>query len=56
MVEKSIAKRQTTSVYLKKRVEIGVLVEQQAGREKLFIHPKLMQLLRHEQNGFEPYR
>lgn len=56
LVEKGIAKRQTASVYLKKLVEIGVLVEQQAGREKLFIHPKLMQLLMHEQNGFEPYR
>jgi Fic family protein len=56
LVEKGIAKRQTASVYLKKLVEIGVLVEQQAGREKLFIHPKLMQLLMLEQNGFEPYR
>jgi len=56
LVEKGIAKRQTASVYLKKLVEIGVLVEQQAGREKLFIHPKLMQLLMHEQNRFEPYR
>ncbi|MGB9130206.1 MAG: Fic family protein [Thiobacillus sp.] len=56
LVGKGIAKRQTASVYLKKLVEIGVLVEQQAGREKLFIHPKLMQLLMQEQNGFEPYR
>jgi len=56
LVEKGIAKRQTASVYLKKLVEIGVLVEQQAGREKLFIHPKLMQLLIQEQNAFEPYR
>jgi len=56
LVEKGIAKRQTASVYLKKLVVIGVLAEQQAGREKLFIHPKLMQLLMQEQNGFEPYR
>ena len=56
LVEKGIAKRQTASVYLKKLVEIGVLDEQQAGREKLFIHPKLVQLLLHEQNTFEPYR
>ena len=56
LVEKRIAKRQTASVYLKKLVEIGVLVEQQVGREKLFIHPKLMQLLMHEQSAFEPYR
>lgn len=56
LVEKGIAKRQTASIYLKKLVEIGVLAEQQAGREKLFIHPKLMQLLQREQNEFEPYR
>jgi len=56
LVEKGIAKRQTASVYLKKLVEIGILVEKQVGREKLFIHPKLMQLLMQEQNAFEPYR
>lgn len=56
LVEKGIAKRQTASVYLKKLVEIGVLVEKQAGREKLFIHPKLTHLLMQEQNRFEPYR
>ncbi|NDP49188.1 MAG: Fic family protein [Sulfuriferula multivorans] len=56
LVEKGIAKRQTASVYLKKLVEIGVLSEQQAGREKLFIHPKLVQLLQREQNDFEPYQ
>lgn len=56
LVEKGIAKRQTASVYLKKLVEIGVLVEQQAGREKLFIHPKLVQLLMQEQSAFVPYQ
>jgi len=56
LVEKGIAKRQTASVYLKKLVGIGVLAERQAGRQKLFIHPKLMQLLMQEQNAFEPYR
>jgi Fic family protein len=50
LIEKGIAKRQTASVYLKKLAEIGVLVEQQVGREKLFINPKLMQLLLHEQH------
>ncbi len=56
VVDKSIAKRQAASEYLKKLVEIGVLTEQQTGREKLFIHPKLVQLLKHDKNEFEPYR
>lgn len=56
LVEKGIAKRQAASVYLKKLVGIGVLAERQTGREKLFIHPKLMQLLMHEQSAFEPYQ
>jgi Fic family protein len=40
-----IAGRQTASVYLKELVRIGVLHEKAVGREKLFIHPKLMRLL-----------
>src|SRR5690606_204485 len=45
LVEAHIAKRQTASEYLKKLASIGVLVEQQVGRERLFIHPKLIWLL-----------
>ncbi|MEO5702404.1 MAG: Fic family protein [Gammaproteobacteria bacterium] len=45
VVEKNIAGRQAASRYLKKLVEIGVLNEVALGREKIFIHPKLMQLL-----------
>lgn len=56
LVEKGVAKRQTASEYLKKLVEIGVLTEQQAGKEKIFIHPKLMQLLLRDQNEFAPYK
>lgn len=55
LVDKGIAKRQTASVYLKKLAEIGVLREQQAGREKIFINPKLMQLLDRPDNDFSPY-
>jgi Fic family protein len=51
-----IAKRQTASKYLKALASIGVLEEQTAGREKLFIHPKLMRLLASEENQFEPYK
>ena len=36
-------------------VELGVLVEQTLGKEKLFIHPKLMKLLSHDGNQFETY-
>ncbi|MGA7179814.1 MAG: Fic family protein [Thiobacillaceae bacterium] len=55
LVDKGIAKRQTASEYLKKLVEIGVLTEKQIGREKIFIHPKLMQLLQRDENEFVPY-
>ena len=42
LVEAGIAKRQTASVYLKQLTEIGVLKEIKVGRDKLFIHPKLI--------------
>lgn len=45
LVDKNIAARQAASRYLKQLVDIGVLEERIVGREKLFIHPKLMQLL-----------
>lgn len=53
--EAGIAKRQTASNYLKELAAIGVLTEKQMGREKLFIHPKLMHLLTREGNTFTPY-
>jgi Fic family protein len=54
MVEADIAKRQTASVYLKRLVEIGVLKEVKAGRDKLFIHPKLVQVITRS-NSFGKY-
>lgn len=45
VVDAGIAKRQTASVYLKELGDIGVLKEVKAGREKLFINPRLMTLL-----------
>jgi Fic family protein len=56
LVEKNVAKRQTASEYLKALCDIGVLAEQSAGREKLFIHPKLLNLLTREQSEFIEYR
>lgn len=53
--EAGIARRQAAFSYLKALVSIGVLTENQIGREKLFVHPKLMQLLTHEDNTFAPY-
>jgi Fic family protein len=55
LVRSGIAGRQAASRYLKALVAIGVLSEQAFGREKLFVHPKLMKLLTHDSNAFEPY-
>lgn len=55
LVDRGIAKRQTASEYLQRLVEIGVLAEKTAGKEKLFIHPKLVELLTQEDNSFKPY-
>ncbi|MEL7491049.1 MAG: Fic family protein [Pseudomonadota bacterium] len=46
VVEAGLAKRQTASVYLKSLCEIGVLDERQAGREKLFINPAFLRMLK----------
>ena len=56
LVNKGVAKRQAASRYLKDLVEVGVLVAQPFGKEKLFIHPKLMKILSHNSNHFEAYK
>ncbi len=56
LVEKNIAGRQAASRYPKQLVEIGVFEERAIGREKLFIHPKLMHLLTRDDNTVPPYR
>lgn len=55
LLEADIAKRQTASQYLKQLVEIGVLANADISREKLFVHPKLMQLLTRDSNDFTLY-
>jgi Fic family protein len=55
LVEAGVAERQAASRYLKALASIGVLREQTFGRERLFVHPRLMTLLTHDVNGFEPY-
>ena len=54
IVEADIAKRQTASVYLKRLVDIGVLQETKVGRDKLFIHPKLIGVIT-KSNQFRKY-
>ncbi|HCA57645.1 MAG TPA: addiction module protein, partial [Blastocatellia bacterium] len=56
VVDKGIAKRQTASVYLKQLTEIGVLVENNKLKEKLFINPRLMKLLADDSNTIEGFR
>ncbi|MEH6578826.1 MAG: Fic family protein [Amphritea sp.] len=55
LVEANIAKRQTASEYLKRLVSIGVLTEQQVGRERLFVHPRLIELITRDANSFVKY-
>jgi len=55
LVQARIAERQAAARHLKALVSIGVLVEQPFGREKLFVHPKLMNLLTRDGNAFDPY-
>ncbi len=43
------------SAYLKELVRIGVLEEKQAGKELLFINPRLLRLLTREANQTDPY-
>lgn len=55
LVEARIAERQAASRYLKQIVEIGVLEERSFGREKLFIHPRLLHLLTSDENSLPEY-
>lgn len=55
LIDKGIARRQTASVYLKQLCQIGVLNEITAGREKLYVHPKLMHLMTRDNNEVITY-
>jgi Fic family protein len=54
VVDAGLAKRQTAAVYLRRLTEIGVLREVKAGREKLFVNPRLIDLLL-DADGLEPH-
>ncbi len=51
LTEAGIAKRQAASSYLKQLVEGGLLSEEKAGREKLFIHHEFLTLLLDESDS-----
>ncbi len=55
LVDQGLAARQAAARHLRQLVEIGVLQEQSVGREKLFIHPRLMRLLTRDDNTITPY-
>lgn len=55
VAQRDIAERQTASVYLKELVRIGVLEAKPVGREKIFIHSKLLRLLTRDSNEFAHY-
>lgn len=55
LVDKGVAQRQAASRYLQDLVSIGVLREAKVGKEKLFIHPRLLQLLASDANDMTSY-
>ncbi len=55
LVTTGIAARQAASRYLKALASIGVLEERTVGREKLWVHTRLMALLTRDENAIEPY-
>jgi len=56
VVEAGIVERQAASRYLKALGSIGVLRESAVGREKLFIHPRLLALLTSDTHEVDPYK
>ncbi len=48
VVESGLAKRQTASLYLKELVDIGILEEHKIGREKIFLNPTFIGLLKQD--------
>lgn len=51
VIDAGIARCQTAASYLKQLVQVGVLEEVKAGREKLFVNTRLMRLLTAEAPG-----
>lgn len=55
VVKAGIVGRQAASRYLKALASIGVLREQAIGRERLFVHLRLLTLLTSDTHEFDPY-
>ncbi len=55
LTDEGLYGRQAASRHLKQLVAVGVLKEISAGREKIFIHLKLLQLLTRDSNQFVAY-
>ena len=55
LVDKGVAQRQTAARYLRELAELGVLREHAEGREKLFVHERLLLLLASDTHEFTPY-
>ena len=55
LTDKNIVQRQTASNYLKQLADIGVVTEVTTGKEKLFVHTKLMRLMAQDSNQIQPY-
>jgi Fic family protein len=55
LVDRGIAQRETASAYLKQLAMLGVLQEEKAGRDKIFLHRKYLNVLFDEENVYTPY-
>jgi Fic family protein len=55
LVDAGLAHRQTASTHLKKLCDIGILREEKAGREKLFVHTALLSLIKHHADSDRTY-
>ena len=55
LVSRNVAHRQTASVYLKQLVKAGVLEQLPLGKEKRFVHTRLVKILTDVDYRFAPY-
>jgi Fic family protein len=55
LVEAGLGTRKTVSGYLGQLVEAGVLREEKAGREKLYVNVRFLDLLTSDSNEFAPF-
>ncbi len=55
VVAAGVAQRQAASRYLNKLVDIGVLEKRTLGREKLFVHTRLLKLLTTDDNTYREF-